>query len=169
MLSIAETGRTFCLEFSKKKNYDGVMMQMVEKFQEGDFIAAVGLQSYVITHSYVAKYFEHYNDVPFKIFCLFSSPEILRHYERRFLSISELVKKIPPNSVNDLYGFAPQSNGKMSMKKIDLANDRYQRIWLVTANWINMPPLENMSQEVKEHLSDYLKFISSEVHDGVAV
>jgi len=153
----------------ERKKYNDVMMHMIETFQEGDFIAAVGLQSYMITHSYVAKYFKNYNYVPFKTFCLFSSAETLRPYEKKFLAISELAEEIPSDKLNDLYGFALQSNGKMGMTEIDLANDRYKRIWVVTSNWINFPPQEMIYQEVYDHLSNYFKPISSVERDGVRV
>ena len=90
-------------------------------------------------------------------------------FEKRYLGVNELVKDIYPKDPNGLYEFSPLSNGKMSMKKVNLKEEDYNRIWVVSSNWTRFRPPEKTSQEAKDHLSNHFKFISSEEHDGVAV
>jgi len=153
----------------EKKNYNDVMMQMVENFEEGDYVIATDLQAYAITHSYVARYFLNYNDVPFKTLSLVKSIKTLWPFERRYLGVNELAKGFYSNDQNGLYELSPFSNGKMSMKKINLKEENYNRIWVISSNWTRFRPPEMASKEVKDHVSDYFEFISSEEHDGVAV
>jgi len=153
----------------ERKNYNDVMMQMVEKFKEGDYVVATDLQAYVITHSYIAKHFLNYNDVPFKMLSLFKSIKTFWPFEKRYLAVNELAKNIYRNDPDGLYEFSPLSNGKMSIKKVNLKEEDYKRIWVISSNWTRFRPLEKTSQEAKDHLSDHFKFISSEEHDGIAV
>jgi len=153
----------------ERKSYNNVMMQMVEKFKEGDFVVATDLQAYVITHSYVAKHFSNYNDIPFKTLSLFKSPKELQSFERRYLAVDDLIKEIHPDNLGELYEFSPLSNGKMSMKKVNLKEGNYNRIWVISSNWIRFRPLEVTSKLAKDRLSEYYNPISSVEHHGVGV
>jgi hypothetical protein len=154
----------------QKKNYDDLMMKMVDNFEDGDYVAAGDLQSYVITHSYVAKHFEPYNDIPLKMFSLFSCAKALQSFAKHYLMIDQLVDNIDQTACKYLYGFALLSDGKMGAAKIDLKNRGYQRIWLVTSSWIKFPPQELESQIVRKHLSEgHFNSIASAERDGIRI
>jgi hypothetical protein len=140
-----------------KKNYSGLIKQVLQDYQTGDFIAAADLEAYVIARSVVARNFEQYHQPPFRIFAYVFLPRDLHSFERHFLGVHDLLENIPANEEEEIYQLALMSNGAMQLKKFDAQEARFKRIWVIASHGLHSEPDEISYMSVRDYLWHFYK------------
>lgn len=153
----------------QKRNYSDLMASMSEEFREGDLIATADISSYRMVCSHMIKHYKQYNYVPSKMFCFLAYPFLLSSFDAQYLRVNGLVEKLSLEGWKQLHTFSFFQNNKIEMDKIQLDNEGFKRIWLISSAWEKGIGLAENAKSVRSYMSENFKKISSKEKDGINV
>jgi uncharacterized membrane protein len=154
----------FYIGVHPRKNYSDLMAGVFEELKVGDIVTATDIQSYVIFARALFK--RGYTVENYKGYVFFY-PQYLSNYEKNILGINRLLETMQLTEENELYGMFILPSREHKIEKIQLPNNKFKRIWVMSSIWDKEGSLGLNSLTVKEYiLKNYKETISLE-KDGI--
>ena len=156
-----------------KKNYLEQLDYIYKHFKEGDVVGVTDTQSHVMLFSYVLDRYRAGSVLGLENVRYYFFPSMMLRFDNRFLRIQNLLAYIPEDGQNRLQTFIPAPSGAMIYQDIDVPDQDFQRVWLVSSGWNNKGEEKKLlnanSMHVRIIFNEIFKKVDQRMKDGVYV
>ena len=168
MFPYRERGNVF-LGVVQKRNYSDLMRYMSEEFRKGDLIATADIPSYCMVRSHIIKHYKQHNYVPSEMFCFLAYPFLLHPFDAQYLRVTGLLEKLSSEKWKRLYVFSFFQDNKVQADRIQLHDEKFKRIWLISSTWDKGISFTPNIVSVRNYMDRKFRKVSSKQRDDIYI